>query len=69
MDFHFSRVNDDALGNGFHNLALFFAREFRPAGIEVTGTGNDFFLGEVGDFENIEFRLYLGNLIFELPLT
>lgn len=61
-------MNDDSVGNGFYNPAFLFVGELWPPGVEITGPGNDLLLREVGDFQDIEFRLGLGYLLFELAL-
>ena len=60
MDLNVAVTNHNPLGDGFYDLALLFGGQLRPAGVEITGFGDDLLLGEVRDLENIEFRLELG---------
>ena len=66
MDIDFVLADDDAFGDVFDDFAFFVGLEFRPAGIEVSGFGEDLVTGEVLDFEEVNLSLKFRDLIIYL---
>ena len=54
VDFNIALANDDLLDNRFDDPSLFILGKGHPPGIQVTGFGDHFFLGELADFRDVD---------------
>jgi hypothetical protein len=59
-------ADDDLLGHVLDDLALRFLIEFRPAGSQILGLGNDLLLGEEADLEEVDLALERWEFGFDL---
>jgi len=67
VDLHLVLADDDLLGDGLDDVALFLVRELGPALVQVPRPHDDLLLRQVADLHHVELGLRSRDLLIELP--